>query len=121
MFTANAQTYPGSKTESCEQHRNSGKLPSKKIERGENVLLLALAAIVNAGAESCAAKIKSQNRNPPGVQRFCRLVNDFVVHRAAKQRMRMADDGGERRARRGRRRPENRFEASRRSFQKKIA
>src|SRR5438132_13485 len=121
MFTTDAQTYPCSKTESRQQDGNSRKFPGKKIERGANVVLLTLAAIVNAGAEPCAAKIESQNRKPPGIQGFRGLVNHFVVHRAAKQRMRMADNGGERRARGRGRRPENCFEASGRSLQEKIA
>src|SRR5438128_242551 len=97
VFAADAQTYPGSKTEPRQQNWNSRKLPGKKIERGANVVLLPLAAVVNARAESCAAKIESQNRNPSAIQRFCGLIDHFVVHRPAKQRVRMTDHGGERR------------------------
>src|SRR5260370_15676647 len=92
-----------------------------KIERGSNIVLFAVTAIVYTGAEACAAKIKSQNRNADAVQRFRRLVYHFVVHRAAKKRMRMANNGGERRMRGGRRRPENCFEPPGRSLQEKIA
>ena len=81
MVASDAQTNPCSKTESRHQDWNAGKLSGKKIERGANVSLLSLAAIVYAGAKSCAAKIKPQNRNAPGVQRFRCLVNHLVVHR----------------------------------------
>src|SRR6266576_2851575 len=81
MFTADAQTSLGSKAESLQQHWNSGKFTSKKIERGMNVVLLTPAAIVNAGAESCAAEIESQNRNPAGVQRV--LLGKNYVSRAS--------------------------------------
>jgi hypothetical protein len=43
------------------------------------------------------------------------------VHRGAKKRMRVADHRGKRRRRGGGGRPENRFQASGRSFQREIA
>jgi hypothetical protein len=76
---------------------------------------------VYAGARSRAAKIESQDRNTKGIQRFRRLVNHFVVHRPAKERMRMADNRGERRMRGSGWGPENRLEASGRSLQEEIA
>src|SRR4029077_5592379 len=122
VFAADAHANPGAETESRNQQRDPGEFGSKKVERGADITLFSPAAVVHAGAESCAAKIESQNRYAKGIQRFRRLINDFVVHRAAKERMRMANDGSERRTRgSGGRRPENRFEASSRSFQEEIA
>src|SRR5207245_10689993 len=90
VFATDAQTYPGSKTESRQQNWNSRKLPGKKIARGANVVLLPLAAVVNARAESCAAKVESQNRTPSAIQRLCGLIDHFAVHRPANQGTRIA-------------------------------
>jgi hypothetical protein len=76
---------------------------------------------VYTGAKSRAAKIKSQHGDAESIKGFRRLVNHFVVHRAAKKRMRMADNRGERRIRGCGWGPENRFEASGRTFQEEIA
>src|SRR5882724_11259421 len=110
VFAAHAQADPNAETESRRQQRYAGKLRSKKIQSGAHIALLARAAIVYAGAESCAAKIKSHNRNAKSIQGLRRLVNHFIVHCAAKKRMRGAHGC-----------PKNRLELSCRSFQKKIA
>jgi len=112
VFAADAHTDPRTETESREQQRHTRKLGSKKIQHGTDIALLAVAAVVYAGAESRAAKIEAQHGDAESIERFRRLVNHFVVHRAAKKRMRMADNGGERRKRGSGRGPENRFEAS---------
>jgi hypothetical protein len=121
IFAPDAHTDPRAKAEPRKQQRHPGNFCSKKIKRGANVVLLALAAIVNPGAKSGATKIKSQNRNTQGVQRLRRLVNHLVVHRAAKQRMRVANHAGKRRSPGRRWLPENRFKPSSRPFQKEIA
>ena len=121
VFAPDSQANPRAETESCQQQRHAGKFPSKKIERCADISLFAAPVVVYTGAKPCAAKIESQDRNTEGIQRFRRPVDHFVVHRAAKKRVRMADDRGERRTRGSGRRPENRFEASGRSFQKEIA
>jgi len=121
IFAADAHANPGTEAESREQQRHTRKPGSKKVQRGTNVALLAETAIVYAGAESSAPKIESQNRNTKGIQRFRHLINHFVVHGTAKKGMRMADNRGERRTCGRRRSPENRFEASGRSFQEEIA
>src|SRR5713101_3965532 len=121
VFAADAHAKPGTETESRKQQRHARKLRSNKFQRGADITLLAETAVVYAGAEPCAAKIESQNRNAKGIQRFRRLVNHFVVHRTAKKRMWMADNRGERGMRGGGRGPENRFEASGRTIQKEIA
>ncbi len=99
VLAAHTHANPGAETESREQKWHTRKLGSKKVQRGADIASLAESAIVYAGAESRAAKIESQNRYAQCVQRFRRLVNHFVVHRPAKERMRMADNGGERRTR----------------------
>ncbi len=121
IFAAHAQADPSAETESRRQQRYAGKLRSKKIQSGAHIALLARAAIVYAGAESCAAKIKSHNRNAKSIQGLRRLVNHFIVHCAAKKRMRMANNRGKRRMRGAHGCPENRLKLSCRSFQKKIA
>src|SRR5882757_8963635 len=93
VFAAHAQADPSAETESRRQQRYAGKLRSKKIQSGAHIALLARAAIVYAGAESCAAK----------------------------KRMRMANNRGKRRMRGAHGCPKNRLELSCRSFQKKIA
>jgi len=92
VLAANTETYPRAKAESRKQQRHAWKLRPQKIERGPNIALLAVAAVVFALAQACAAKIKPQHGNAEGIDRFRRLINHFVVHRSAKERMRMADD-----------------------------
>ncbi len=42
-----------------------------------------------------ATKIESQHRDIPAVQGFGRLINNLVMHRAAKKRMGMAHESDE--------------------------
>ncbi len=90
------------------------------VERGADVVLFALAAIVNSLALSGTAEIETQHRDAAQMQRLSRAVNDFIVHRAAEEWMRMADDSGEQRMFRGHG-PEQRFEAAGGPCEKKIA
>jgi hypothetical protein len=46
-------------------------------------------------AKAYSAKIESHDRQPESVNRFRSLVDHFVVHRATKQRVRMADHSGQ--------------------------
>jgi hypothetical protein len=122
VFAADAQPNPRAKTESRQQERQRAELFGEKIERGSHVILLANSAAVFARAQARAAKIEAQHRQAKGVERLRCLVNHFVVHGPAEQRMRMANDGSEwRSARRCGGRPENRFQAAGRAFQKEIA
>src|SRR5260370_3491392 len=100
VFAADPHANPGAKTESRKQQRHTGKLGSKKVQRSANIVPLAKTTVVNPGAQPCTAKIEPQYGDTEGIQRLRRLVNHFVVHRAAKERMRMADNRGELRARR---------------------
>ena len=96
MSATGPHTNPGAKTKTREQERHTRELGSKKVQRGADIVLLAAAPIVFAGAKSCTAKIESQNRYANGIQRFRCLVDHSVVHGAAKKRMRVANYGGER-------------------------
>src|SRR5690348_15927123 len=119
MLAADAQTHPRAKTESREQHWNTWKLCSERIERGPHIALFAYATIMFAAAQARAAKIEAQNRNAERIERLRRPINHFVVQGPAEKWMRMADHGGKWRPlpRRVGRRPENRFEAASRTFQ----
>ena len=77
-----------------------------------DVALLADGAVVNSFAESGAAKIETQDGDAERVDGFGGLENDFVVHGAAEERMRVADDGGERRRSGAVGSPEDGFEAA---------
>src|SRR5258706_5328358 len=50
-------------------------------------------------AQPHATEIETQNRQPEMMQCFRRLIDDFIVHRSTKQRMRMTDCGRKRRVR----------------------
>jgi hypothetical protein len=67
------------------------------VERGAHVILFANAAIVDAFALSRPAKVEAQYWDAALVQRFGRLIHDFIVHGAAEKRVRVADYGCERR------------------------
>jgi hypothetical protein len=74
-------------------------------------------------AQTRASKIEAKYGQAERIQRFRSLVNHFIVHRPAKQRMRMTDNGRKWRPMplRSRRRPQNSFEPAGRPFQKEIA
>src|SRR5260370_17901806 len=105
ILAAGAHANPGAKTESRKHQRHTGKFGSKKVQRSAHIVPLAETTVVHAGAKPCTAKIEPQYRDANSIQGFPRLVNPFVVHRAAKKRMRTADNRGERRTRGRRRRP----------------
>src|SRR5579862_3791665 len=111
-----AQSNPGTKTEASDEKRRSRKFLREKIKHGQNVVRLARAFVVRPFTESNAAKVESDNGQPKPVNCFRGLVNNLVVHRPAEKRMRVADDGGQRRPlafcllRRG---PQNRFKPTR--------
>ncbi len=78
--------------------------PANKIGRSGNSVAKKLSPVRTSSCSprprSCVPSLnpvpRKLNRNtgiPQFVQRFRRLVNDFVVHRAAKHGMGMADDG----------------------------
>ena len=93
-LAAHLQPHHRTKTESCQHERCTRKFRLEKVKRGADIALLATAAVVFAGAQPGTAKIESQHGNTKRIQRFCRLIDDFVVHRTAEKRMRMAYDCG---------------------------
>src|SRR5712692_1280008 len=123
MLATDAQTHPRTKTESRQQDRHTRELSPQKVDRRAHVIPLTDSAVMFARAQPRAAKIESQHGEAEGSERFRRLIDHFVVHRAAEKRMRVANDGGKRRplVRRPGRSPENRFEASRGTLEKKTA
>ena len=93
IFAADAQTDPGSKTESREEKRHGGKLFGEKIDGDANIISFARTAVVFSRAQARTAKIEAQDGKTKRVERFRRLVDHLVVQRAAKKRMRMTDHG----------------------------
>src|SRR5579883_1628081 len=61
------------------------------VESGAHVVLLASPVIMLPLAQSGSAKVKAQYRQPKALKGFHRVVDNLVVHRAAAQRMRMAN------------------------------
>ena len=115
-----AQSHAATKTEAGDEQRESGKLGGQEIESRAEVALLPAAVIVRALAQARAAEIEAQSWNPEKVKRAGDLEDDFVVHGAAEERVRMADDGGNRRIRVNRR-PEQGFQAARGAGNKESA
>src|SRR5689334_20783002 len=97
LFAADAQPHPSAKAKSCQQQRNAGKLLGEKIQCRSNVTLLPYAAVVLPSAQASATKIETQHGQAERIHRFRSLVNHFIVHRPAKKRMRMTDNGRKRR------------------------
>lgn len=120
IFATHSKSDPAPETESAHKQRNAWKFRREKIECDAHIIPFGFAAIVFSFAQSRSAKIETQNGKSKRVQGFRRLVNDFVVHRPAKQRMRMANDRGHRRHTAART-PQNRFQAARRPSQKETA
>jgi len=97
IVARDSQANPCSKTESCEQDRPPGKFSGEVIERRANIILFTAAFVVDALAETHAAKIESENRHAAFVESFRGVKDNLIVHRAAEHRMRMAHDGDDRR------------------------
>lgn len=89
----NLHTDCGSKGKSGE---DQGQMKSlvKPVEGGAYIVDFPTAVIVLPLAQARAAEIESKHRKSEAVQGFHRMEDHFVVERAAKQRMRMADEGG---------------------------
>ena len=93
-----AQPDPGTKTESREEQRHTRDIPPQENQsRPRTSCVSPTPFVVGSFAEANAAKIKPHDRQAKPVNRFRGLVNHFIVHRPAKQRMRVADDRGQRR------------------------
>src|SRR5215471_10787727 len=120
ILATDAQSDPAPEAEAREQDRRVSIFRDKESQRRANVIQLPPSAVVPAFAQARAAKVEPQDRHSQPIQRFRGLIDHFVVERSAKEGMRMADQG--RSSRRGvaMRRPQHRFQFSRRPRQKEI-
>jgi hypothetical protein len=57
-------------------------------------LLLAEPFVMRAFAQTDPSKVEPRDGQSKSMNRFRGLINNFVVHRSAKQGMRVADDSG---------------------------
>lgn len=83
-----------------ETGENYGKVEFlfEPVERGTNIFDLAYAVGVLAFAQAGAAEVEAEHGESEAVERLHGVEDDFIVQRAAEERMGMADDGGVRRA-----------------------
>jgi hypothetical protein len=86
-----------------------------------HITLFSKAFIVSARTQAGSAKIEAKDRNTCGIERLRCLVNDFIVERAAEERVWMANDCGECWLCGAYRGPENGLETPNRSIEKKRA
>jgi hypothetical protein len=56
----------------------------KPVERRSDIFLLAMSAIMLAFTHSGAAKVEAQHREAEAAQRFHGMIDDLIVHGAAK-------------------------------------
>src|SRR5689334_10361728 len=118
VLAADAQSHIRAEAESAEQNRLRWEFLRQMVERGAHVVRFAPAAVVDSLAQPRAAKIESQYGNSMLVQNLRHLEDDFVVHGAAEERMRMAHHGDSRRLCR-RCRPEHRLQPAGWAIQEK--
>lgn len=93
IATANLEADPGAEGESGKED-GAMELAVEPVERGADVVLFALAGIVNAFAQSGAAEVEAQDGQAEGLEGLHRVVDHLVVQGASAQRVRMADEGG---------------------------
>ncbi len=92
VHTACAQAHPCSKTESRHEKRNASELIFQIIDGAAHILFLAATPIVASPARPHPPEIETQHWDSQRVERLCRPVNHFVVHRALIQGMRMTNN-----------------------------
>src|SRR5258708_18282035 len=64
------------------------------VQRRADVVLFSLSLVELPIAQTAAAKVEPHHRQPKGGEGLHRVVDDLIVHRAAAQRMRTADQRG---------------------------
>ena len=74
--------------------RHAGVALGQELEGRESVVLLAGVAVVTAGRRADATEVEAQHGDAGVVEGLGGAVDDVVVHRAAAERVRVADDGG---------------------------
>ncbi len=113
-----AQAHSRAKGKSSEYQRQV-RFCGQPVKRGANIIHFSQALIVLSMAESCAAKIEAQYGETEAVQCLHSVKHNLIVQRAAKQRVRMANQRGMSRVFRAA--VEQRFKPSRRTVQEERA
>src|SRR5689334_13095440 len=75
--TTHTQTDPRTEAEPSQQQGYGREFRRKKVQRGADILLLANAAVMCAGAQARSAKIEAKDRQPHAIQSFCQLIDNF--------------------------------------------
>jgi len=91
--TSDGESNGGPEGKTGEDQRQM-KFLVQPIEGGTDIVGLALSVIVLAFAQSGAAEIEAKDGDSETVERLHGVERDLVVHGAAEQGMRMADQGG---------------------------
>ena len=112
--TRRSQPNRSAERESCKQKRQM-ELRIQPVEGGADIVDLAVAMIVLAGAESGAAKVEAQHGKSNTIQSLHGMEYNLVMERPAKHRMGMANYRRVRRTLGAS--VEQRFQPSRRAFQ----
>src|SRR5260370_40680236 len=89
------QSYPGAKREACDECRDARITPTEKLQYITYIVHLSTPFIIGARAVSDTAEIEAQCWNTERLKRFCRLKNDFIMHRATIKWMWVADESNE--------------------------
>ena len=94
VFAANdAQPDPGAKRKPRRQQRQARVVAGGIAQRGAEIVLLADAFVVSAGALAGAPKVEPYDRRPGLAGRSGQPENHLVVHRPAMERVRVANNG----------------------------
>src|SRR3954447_14493585 len=86
-----ARRDPRAERKSADDHFLAGMLLHQPVDRGNDVALLAFAFLVMAGACARAAEVESERRDVRRLESARGAEDDFVVQRAAAERMRVAN------------------------------
>jgi hypothetical protein len=95
IFASDAEAHPRPKTEPSQKDRFFVVFRGKVVKGRADVVPLAPAPVVLTLTETGASKVESQHGCAALMKRPGHLIDDLVVHCAAEQRMRMADDRDE--------------------------
>ena len=91
IAAAHTKAHETPEAEAREEQRDARKLCSEKVERGLHITLLAAPIVVRTAAPSRTSKIEPEDRDAQSVHGLRSVIDDFVVHRAAKERVGMAN------------------------------
>ena len=85
----------GAEAEAGEEERFVGEVGGEPVEGGFDVVDFALAVVVGAFGEACAAEVEAEDGEAEVGEGFGGVVDDLVVHSAAAEGVRVGDEGGE--------------------------